>query len=48
MATNNSPNEKVPGEKPEGTPHFNPGNMSGKKIGEAQPESAPGAEKKPT
>ena len=47
MATNNNPNEKVPGEKPEGTPHFNPGNMSGKKIGETKPESAPDPEKKP-
>jgi hypothetical protein len=28
-------NETILGEKPEGTPHFNPGNMSGKTIGEA-------------
>jgi hypothetical protein len=31
MADNNkNPNEKQPGEKPEGTYHFNPGNQSGK------------------
>ena len=32
MADNNNrdPNEKLPGEKPEGTYHFNPGNQSGK------------------
>jgi hypothetical protein len=27
---NKNPNEKQPGEKPEGTYHFNPGNQSGK------------------
>ena len=27
---NKNPNEKRPGEKPEGTYHFNPGNQSGK------------------
>jgi hypothetical protein len=32
MADNNNrdANEKLPGEKPEGTYHFNPGNQSGK------------------
>jgi hypothetical protein len=31
MADNNkNPNEKQPGEKPDGTYHFNPGNQSGK------------------
>ena len=29
-SNNNNPNEKQPGEKPEGTYHFNPGNQSGK------------------
>ena len=30
MADNKKPNEKQPGEKPEGKFHFNPGNQSGK------------------
>jgi hypothetical protein len=42
MADNNNknPNEKQPGEKPEGTYHFNPGNQSGKSktIPEDRPE----------
>jgi hypothetical protein len=29
-SNNKNPNEKQPGEKPEGTYHFNPGNQSGK------------------
>jgi hypothetical protein len=33
---NKNPNEKQPGEKPEGTYHFNPGNMAGKKPGDAE------------
>jgi hypothetical protein len=32
MADNKNPNEKKPGEKPEGKYHYNPGNMSGKKA----------------
>ncbi len=32
MSNNKNPNEKRPGEKPEGTFHFNPGNQSGKKV----------------
>ena len=37
---NKNPNEKRPGEKPEGTYHFNPGNQSGKSksIPKDQPE----------
>jgi hypothetical protein len=31
MANNKNPNEKQPGENPEGKYHFNPGNMAGKK-----------------
>lgn len=31
MANNKNPNEKLPGENPEGKFHFNPGNMAGKK-----------------
>jgi hypothetical protein len=42
MADNNNknPNEKQPGEKPEGTYHFNPGNKSGKSktVPEERPE----------
>ena len=32
MADNKNPNEKKPGEKPEGKYHYNPVNMSGKKA----------------
>jgi hypothetical protein len=32
MADNKNPNEKQPGEKPEGKYHYNPGNQSGKPI----------------
>lgn len=31
---NNNPNEKQPGENPDGKYHFNPGNMAGKKPGD--------------
>jgi hypothetical protein len=31
MANNKNPDEKQPGENPEGKYHFNPGNMAGKK-----------------
>ena len=31
MANNKDPDEKLPGENPEGKFHFNPGNMAGKK-----------------
>ena len=30
MANNKNPNEKQPGENPEGKYHYNPGNMAGK------------------
>ena len=33
VANNKNPNQKQPGEKEEGTFHYNPGNMSGKTIG---------------
>jgi hypothetical protein len=32
MANNKNPNEKLPGEKAPGKHHYNPGNMSGKKV----------------
>jgi hypothetical protein len=32
MANNKNPNEKQPGEKAPGKFHYNPGNMSGKKV----------------
>jgi hypothetical protein len=31
---NKNPNEKQPGENPDGKYHFNPGNMAGKKPGD--------------
>jgi hypothetical protein len=36
MVNNKNPNEKQPGENPEGKYHYNPGNMSGKKPGDAE------------
>ena len=33
---NKSPNAKQPGENPDGKYHFNPGNMAGKKPGDAK------------
>ena len=38
---NKNPNEKLPGEKPEGTYHFNPGNQSGKSRGIPKDQSEP-------
>jgi hypothetical protein len=37
---NRNPNKRQPGEKPEGTYHFNPGNQSGKSktVPKDQPE----------
>jgi len=32
MTDSKKPNEKQPGEKPEGTYHYNPGNQSGKEA----------------
>jgi hypothetical protein len=43
MADNKDPNEKQPGEKPEGKYHYNPGNMAGKKPeDEEQTAESPG------
>jgi hypothetical protein len=39
MANNKNPNEKQPGEKEDGTFHYNPGNMSGKTIESCKDES---------
>lgn len=39
---NKNPNEKQPGEKPEGTYHFNPGNQSGKTKAVPKDRSEPG------
>jgi hypothetical protein len=36
MANNKNRDEKVSGEKPEGKFHYNPGNMAGKKPGDAE------------
>jgi hypothetical protein len=36
VANNKNPNEKQPGENPEGKFHFNPGNMAGKKPGDPE------------
>jgi hypothetical protein len=36
MGNNKDPNKIRPGEMPPGTLHYNPGNMSGKKIGNAE------------
>ena len=36
MANNKDAKEKQPGENPEGKFHFNPGNMAGKKPGDAE------------
>ena len=33
MGNNKDPNKRRPGEKQPGTFHYNPGNMSGEKIG---------------
>jgi hypothetical protein len=45
---NKNPNEKHPGENPDGKYHFNPGNMAGKKPGdEKQTAENRGEEHKP-
>ena len=36
MGNNKDPRKARPGEMPQGRFHFNPGNMSGKKIGNAK------------
>ena len=43
MANNKNRSQKQPGEKDQGTFHYNPGNMSGKTIGsdkDADPQQA--------
>jgi len=42
VGNNKNPKEKQPGEKEEGTFHFNPGNMSGKTSGtnKKEPENS--------
>jgi hypothetical protein len=45
---NRDPNEKLPGETPEGNLHFNPGNMAGKKPQKAERATEEQAEKKPS
>ncbi|HEU0151324.1 MAG: hypothetical protein V7634_3717 [Bradyrhizobium sp.] len=40
MADNKNPNQKQPGEKPEGKFHYNPGNQAGKEVGIADPKGA--------
>jgi hypothetical protein len=46
MADNKNPNEKQPGEKPEGKHHYNPGNQSGKEA-EIVPKEDAHKEKEP-
>jgi hypothetical protein len=45
MADNKDPSEKQPGENPEGTYHFNPGNMAGKKPKTAENRDEPNKHK---
>lgn len=40
MADNKNPNEKQPGEKPEGKYHYNPGNQAGKTAENVPKEDA--------
>jgi hypothetical protein len=47
MADNKNPNEKQPGEKPEGKYHYNPGNQSGKVAGDVAKEPAEKADEPP-
>ena len=39
---NKNPDEKRPGEKPDGTYHFNPGNQSGKSKAVPEDRTEPG------
>jgi hypothetical protein len=41
MANNKNPNEKQPGENPDGKYHYNPGNMAGKKPVEVDTKDNP-------
>lgn len=45
---NKNPTEKQPGEKPEGTYHFNPGNQSGKSKAVPKDRSEPRNDADPT
>jgi hypothetical protein len=45
MGNNKDPNQKQPGEKEPGTFHYNPGNMSGKKIGQKESEQPADADR---
>ena len=40
MTDSKNPNEKQPGERKEGKYHYNPGNMSGKTIGDSEQENS--------
>lgn len=44
---NKNPNEKLPGENPEGKFHFNPGNMAGKTPGDEMQTAENRDEEKP-
>ena len=44
---NRNPNEKLPGENPEGKFHFNPGNMAGKNPGDEKQTAENRDEEKP-
>jgi hypothetical protein len=39
MPNNKNPQDRQPGEKPAGKFHYNPGNMSGKKIGTTEEDN---------
>jgi hypothetical protein len=39
VSNNKNPNQQQPGEKEEGTFHYNPGNMSGKTIGSGKKDA---------
>ena len=50
VANNKNPSQKQPGEKDQGTFHYNPGNMSGKTIGsdkDADPQQANAEKEQP-
>jgi hypothetical protein len=48
MADNKNPNEKKPGEKPEGKYHYNPGNQSGEMAGNVPKEELEKDKKPPS
>jgi hypothetical protein len=47
MANNKTPDEKQPGEHPDGKFHYNPGDMSGRKPGDAERTEENRGEKPP-